>query len=273
MNNVEIVNAYRAAVKGGDKRKAEQMRTLIVTQNQGLVRRLVNRFARPTSEADADDAMQAGSMGLLRALEDYDPNASSFSTYAAYWIRDHMQRWGAKGPAVTRPRSASMPASIAKAAALFRGKHGREPTAADLNVTEQQLAEWSEGTHFVYLDEDANDEHGRNEIASDAAEAKHTVDRMVLEQCWDVVVQTLSPRQVEIAEAVLWRGETVTDVAARYGFVDHSYVGQLCRRIEAMLKRAVEMADAPASSKPRHVLIKQHLAKVAKVRAKKAGAK
>lgn len=239
VNNVEIVHGYRAALAANDATGVRKFRALIVSQNQGLVRRLAMRYMHPQSEADADDAMQAGSMGLLRALEDFDPEKGSFSTYAAHWIRDHMQRWAGRPFPVSRPRSATMPASVAKAAALFRGKTGREPTAADLGITDPELAEWSEGSHFVYLDEDVTEEHGRYELTSDGQEAEHVVDRMMLEKVWSEAVRGLSDRNIEIAEAVFWNGETLGSVASRFGFVNHCNVVKICQRVEERLKRAV----------------------------------
>lgn len=250
LDNPQIVAGYRAALAAGNEREAKRFRSLIVSQNQGLVRKLVMRFVRPQSEADADDAMQAGSMGLLRALEDYDHEKSSFSTYAAHWIRDHMQRWAGKTTPVTRPRSASMPASVAKAAALHRLKTGKEPEAVDLGITEEQLAMWSEGSHYVYLDEEVSDEHGRTELTADASEAEHAIDRMALEVAWNDAVKALSERNAQIAEAVLWKGETTVDVAVRFG-ITQGFVVQICQRVEERLKRAVARVSGPPSSKPK----------------------
>lgn len=267
MTNPEIVAGYRAALAAGDPKKAQFFRSECVKQNQGLVRRLVMRFVRPQSDADAADAMQAGSMGLLRALEDYDPGRSSFSTYAAHWIRDHMQRWGGKASAITRPRSASMPASVAKAAALFRVKTGREPTATDLGVTEAQLTEWSEASHVVYLDEDS-EEHGRPELTADASEAEHTVERMALESAWTEAVAALPERNQQIAEAVMWNGETTVAVAERHG-ISQGFVTQICQRVEERLKRAIARASAPPSSRSRAQLVQQQIQRTRAYRARK----
>jgi RNA polymerase sigma factor (sigma-70 family) len=265
--NPEIVAGYRAARAGGDVTDVKRWQTLIVLQNQGLVRTLVNRFVPSASEADKEDAMQAGSMGLLRALEDYDPEKSSFSTYAAHWVRDHIQRWAGKPTAVSRPRSASMPASVARAAARFRMQFGREPSAADLGVTDAQLVEWSEGSHYVYLDEDASEEHGRAELTADASEAQHTIDRMALEAAWEEAVKRISPRNAAIAEDVLWHGKTTVETAAKHG-ITQGFVVQICQRVEELLKRAVARSQNPPSSRPRHVLVQEHLARAKAYRGK-----
>lgn len=43
--------------------------------------------------ADEDDLVQAGMMGISRALEDFDPGKGNrFTTYAAWWIRAYVQQ-------------------------------------------------------------------------------------------------------------------------------------------------------------------------------------
>ncbi len=253
---LDLVLAYRAAKEAGNTHEAQRLRVELLTMNEGLVRKFVMRYARPQTDADLDDAMQAGRMGLLRTLEDpeggdkcFDPSrGKSFSTYAAYWIRDHIQRWAGRTLAVTRPRSASMPASIARLAARHRLLTGKEPTAADLGVTEKDLDEWSEGSHFVYIDEDATEEHGRPELTADAFEADHVVDRAQIERYWDEATASLSTRNREIADAFFWEGEGQQVIAERFG-ISQGFVSQIVKRVEERLKRAVKRVDAPSSSK------------------------
>ncbi len=60
----------------------------------GLVFRVVRRFV-PTGCASLEEAdlVQAGAIGLMRALESFDPERGfSLGTYATHWIRHHIQR-------------------------------------------------------------------------------------------------------------------------------------------------------------------------------------
>lgn len=59
----------------------------LVRENLGLVYLWVKR-SRPRSHAEADDLVQAGTLGLLRAFEMFDPErGAAFSTYASYHVR------------------------------------------------------------------------------------------------------------------------------------------------------------------------------------------
>jgi len=57
--------------------------------------RLVVRIAREFSGAglSLEDLIQEGNLGLMRAVEGFDPDMGTrFSTYASYWIKQSMQR-------------------------------------------------------------------------------------------------------------------------------------------------------------------------------------
>jgi RNA polymerase sigma factor (sigma-70 family) len=240
--NIELVAKYRVAVAAGDTRAGRHLAELIVTGNEGLVRKFAMRYARPVNDEDKDDAMQAGRMGVLRAARDFDPTLGSFSTHAHNHIRDFVQRWSGKTVAVARPRSASMPASVAKAAQRYRQTYGREPTAQDLKVTDAQLVEWSSGTYFVEIDAGADDEKPGLQLTYDEQEAEHTAKCIQVEAAWEAALEELSPRNRDIAERVFLRGENARSVATSHDLT-HGRVVQICKRIEVRMKRAIDPAS------------------------------
>lgn len=68
-------------------------RNRLVQENLPLVRFFVRRFHLPPDLRD--DALQAGAMGLLRAIEKYEPDhvsGSSLSGYASRWIISYVSR-------------------------------------------------------------------------------------------------------------------------------------------------------------------------------------
>lgn len=238
--NITLVAEYRAALAAGDTAKARRVAEKIVKSNEGLVQRLASRWARPNCDEDRADALQAARMGILRAIQDFNPELGAFSTHANNHIRDYVQRWTGKTVAVSRPRSATMPASIAREASKFRMRTGREPTAADLKITDEQFTEWSTGTHFVALD-DWDDDSPRTELTYDEDEAEHARMRMRVEHAWEAAMKELSPRNQQITERVFLNGERMIDVAAAYGF-SHGRIVQICKRIENRLRRAIDPA-------------------------------
>lgn len=79
----------RRAVWIGDE--IENIRARFVSANQGLVTYVVQRYAG-MGLAPAD-LMQEGNIGLMRAIDKFDPRRGSrFGTYAIWWIRQGVRR-------------------------------------------------------------------------------------------------------------------------------------------------------------------------------------
>lgn len=75
-----------AALKPGRPLRAEE--------HLGLVRQVVKRYRWAVGPGlGEDDLWQAGAMGVMRAVETFDPSRGfAFSTYASQWIRHFVQR-------------------------------------------------------------------------------------------------------------------------------------------------------------------------------------
>ena len=74
-------------IRAGDRAAYDEL----VERNLPLVRRLCRRF---WGTSLFDDAVQQGDMGLMKAAEKFDPDRGvRFSSYAAVWIRQYIQRY------------------------------------------------------------------------------------------------------------------------------------------------------------------------------------
>ncbi len=63
----------------------------IVEENYGLVVSMARKYS---ANGNFDDLVQEGLIGLLKAIEKYDPNLGwKFSTFATWWIRDEIMRF------------------------------------------------------------------------------------------------------------------------------------------------------------------------------------
>lgn len=72
----------------GEPRKAAES---LLLHNQGLVHSIAQRYSRPGM--GYDDLFQHGIIGLIRAVELFDPHLGyKFSTYATHWIRQSITR-------------------------------------------------------------------------------------------------------------------------------------------------------------------------------------
>lgn len=67
------------------------IREKLILHNLRLVMWLAKQYDRP-GERELDDLFQSGVIGLMRALEDYDPNKGAFSGYATWWIKQAITR-------------------------------------------------------------------------------------------------------------------------------------------------------------------------------------
>ena len=113
--------------------RAERARSRMVVANLRLVISLVRRYQpRP---ADLEDLIQEGSLGLIKAVERFDPSRGyRFSTYATWWIRD-----GIGSALVTRGRTIRLPSTMVdQLQRLRKCQHslgqqlGRDPSLAEL---------------------------------------------------------------------------------------------------------------------------------------------
>lgn len=75
----------------GLKGVARAAAVCMVLHNQGLIHTVARRYAPPGMTYD--DLVQHGNIGLLRAVELFDPHlGTKFSTYATHWVRQAITR-------------------------------------------------------------------------------------------------------------------------------------------------------------------------------------
>ncbi len=71
---------------------AEVARRKLIEMNLRLVISFAKRMYRPDLGVSFPDLVQEGNLGLMKAVERFDPAQGRFSTYAAWWIRQAMKR-------------------------------------------------------------------------------------------------------------------------------------------------------------------------------------
>ena len=101
-----------------------------------LIASVARTYARSTSVHRAE-LMQDGAVGLLRALERYDPALGTpFWAYAGWWVRQAMQQLVSElmRPVVLSDRAVRQLARIKRARARLAQANGREPSVAELSV-------------------------------------------------------------------------------------------------------------------------------------------
>jgi RNA polymerase primary sigma factor len=88
-----------------------------------------------TGNVERRELMQEGIVGLLRALERFDPDVgASLWAYASWWVRQAMQQLVSEmaRPIVLSDRALRQLARVRAAERRFEQEHGREPTRREL---------------------------------------------------------------------------------------------------------------------------------------------
>jgi len=156
------------------------------------------------------DLIEEGTLGLLKAVDRYDPSRKcKFSTYATWWIKQAITRSLSNyGRTIRIP--VYVTDSIAKykrAAQLLYEREGREPTveeiAGQMGVAYEEalkLHEYAQGVpsleSLMHVEEDG--EVVGAEIAEEARNEEDVVERILRSQRLNQLMEQLTPRESEI---------------------------------------------------------------------------
>jgi len=215
-----------------------------------LVRHLARRYAHASEPLD--DVVQAGSIGLLNAIDRYDPAAgTAFSSYAVPTILGEMRRhFRDRTWSVRVPRSLKELGAAGRDTAVeFERGAGRSPTAAELaaalgtdveRLLEARLAAAAqypdsldrplgpEGGEPGSLQEHVGDDDPR------LSEAEDTVSMELLTRC-------LGPRDRELVRLRFEEDLTQQEIADRVG-LSQMHVSRLLRDALAQLGEVFKKA-------------------------------
>ncbi|WP_455539991.1 RNA polymerase sporulation sigma factor SigF [Terrisporobacter sp.] len=110
----------------------EEAKEVLISNNLGLVRSVVSKFANIGYEKD--DLFQLGSIGLIKAIYKFDSSFNvKFSTYAVPMILGEIKRYLRDDGMVKVSRSLKQLAIKAKAQGeILTKKFGREPTVEEI---------------------------------------------------------------------------------------------------------------------------------------------
>ena len=213
---------FRRYKETGDPDAREQL----VMSHMNLVRFLANKFKNRGEPLD--DLMQVGYLGLLKAIDRFDPERGlEFTTFATPTILGEIKRhfrdkgWSVRVPRRLQELSAKVNQATDKLTNELQRSPKVEEIAEYLDVTVDEVLEAMESSSaYTSVPIEAP---GASD--SDDNELDFTDDRLVIEEA----IRDFSPREREVIELRFVKGMTQIEIAKKLG-ISQVQVSRLLRR-------------------------------------------
>jgi RNA polymerase sigma-B factor len=252
-------------VQSRDRRALEDRRLLVRYHESGdagareelvkrflpLARQLARRYQR-TNEP-LDDLMQVASVGLVKAIDRFDPErGTAFSTFAVPTILGELKRyfrdagWAAHVPRGMQERAMRLEQAVE---ALHR-RLGRSPStkevAAELDQTEEEVLETLEAQSAydaVSLEQQRSDDsQGGDTYADTLATEERSYELVEYEATIEPALKALSSRDRMILHLRFSEDMTQSEIAERIG-VSQMHVSRLIRQALTRLREVAKATE------------------------------
>lgn len=213
-------------------------REKLVMSHLNLVRFIANKFKNRGEPID--DLIQVGYLGLLKAIDRFDPSRGlEFTTFATPTIMGEIKRhFRDKGWSVRVPRRLQeLSAKVNQATDTLTSQLQRSPTIAEiadyLDATVDEVLEAMESSSAyssVSLEapSGADDDDTPSVIdryATEDSDLAFTDDRIIIEEA----LASFSPRERDVIEMCFLKGMTQIEIAEKLG-ISQVQVSRLLRR-------------------------------------------
>ena len=213
-------------------------REKLVMSHLNLVRFIANKFKNRGESID--DLVQVGYLGLLKAIDRFDPSRGlEFTTFATPTIMGEIKRhFRDKGWSVRVPRRLQeLSAKVNQATDTLTSQLQRSPTIAEiadyLDATVDEVLEAMESSSAyssVSLEapSGADDDDTPSVIdryATEDSDLAFTDDRIIIEEA----LTSFSPRERDVIEMRFLKGMTQIEIAEKLG-ISQVQVSRLLRR-------------------------------------------
>ena len=231
-----------------DPAERDRIRAQLVDAYHDFVYFLARKFQNRGEPLD--DIVQVGYLGLIKAIERFDPDLGfEFTTFATLTVAGEIKRhFRDKGTAIRFPRRLQeLHQSVVRVNEEMKNQLGREPTVSELaerlGVTPEEVTEAMEiGPAYMPLSLDqpvgsADGQEGRA-IAERIGTADPELDRVEMRDLLDRAMVHLTPRERAIMAMRFYEQMSQSEIARRLG-ISQMHVSRLQRAALEQLRKYV----------------------------------
>ena len=225
----------------------EAARDELIMSHLNLVRFLASKFKNRGEPLD--DLIQVGTIGLIKAIDRFDPSRGlEFTTYATPTILGEIKRhfrdkgWSIRVPRRLQELSAKVNQATDDLTKELQRSPSTEEVAAKLGVSVDEVLEAMESSgaySSVPLEAGSSDEEDAPAIIDHYASFDENLaasdDRMVIED----TIRDFSPREREVIRMRFVEGLTQVEIAKRLG-VSQVQVSRLLRRTRKKVQDKID---------------------------------
>jgi RNA polymerase sigma-B factor len=244
----ELRALHRRYRETTDPAERDRIRAQLVDAYHDFVYFLARKFQNRGEPLD--DIVQVGYLGLIKAIERFDPDLGfEFTTFATLTVAGEIKRhFRDKGTAIRFPRRLQeLHQSAVRVNEEMKNQLGREPTVTELaerlGVTPEDVTEAMEmgpAQMPVSLDQpigSADGQEGRA-IAEQIGTADPELDRVEMRDLLDRAMVHLTPRERAIMAMRFYEQMSQSEIARRLG-ISQMHVSRLQRAALEQLRKYV----------------------------------
>ena len=249
----ELRALHRRCRETTDPAEKERIREQLVNAYHDFVYFLARKFQNRGEPLD--DIVQVGYLGLIKAIERFDPDLGfEFTTFATLTVAGEIKRhFRDKGTAIRFPRRLQeLHASVVRVNEQMKNELGREPAVAELaerlGVTPDDVTEAIEiGPAYVPLSLDqpigSSDGQDSRAVADQIGSPDPELDRVEMRDVLDRAMEHLTPRERSIMAMRFYEQMSQSEIARRLG-ISQMHVSRLQRAALEQLRKYVPQEAA-----------------------------
>lgn len=244
----ELRALHRRYRETTDPAEKERIRAQLVDAYHDFVYFLARKFANRGEPLD--DIVQVGYLGLIKAIERFDPDLGyEFTTFATLTVAGEIKRYFRdKGTAIRFPRRLQeLHQAVVRVNEQMKGELNREPTVSELaerlGVSPDDVTEAMEmGPAYmpISLDQPVSTADGQDNraVAEQLGGPDAELERVEMRDVLDRAMEHLTPRERAIMAMRFYEQMSQSEIAKRLG-ISQMHVSRLQRAALEQLRRHV----------------------------------